>query len=56
MNGLSNKIGLLILYNESHNEYFENLIRTIRQQDYIIDILVRDPFNLACQLYNISSC
>ena len=40
ISGIKNKIGLLILYNESHNNYFEDLIRSIKQQDYIVDILV----------------
>ena len=53
INGIKTKIGLLILYNEGHNNYFEALIRDLKRQDYIIDILVK-YYNLASQLYNIS--
>jgi hypothetical protein len=53
INGIKTKVGLLILYSEEHHNYFEELIRNIKQQDYIIDILVMSV-NLACQLYNIS--
>ncbi len=53
INGIKTKIGLLILYNESHNIYFEGLIRDIKQQDYIIDILVY-LINIASQLYYLS--
>jgi hypothetical protein len=40
-NGIKAKIGLLILYNEMHNNYFEALIAGIKRNEFILEIIVR---------------
>ncbi len=39
-NGIKAKIGILILYDDAHNSYLEQLVNQIKQTDYIVDILV----------------
>jgi hypothetical protein len=42
---IKTRVGLLVLYQAANSAYFENLVREIRQQDYILDILVSSTYN-----------
>lgn len=37
---IKTRIGLIVLYQHSDGEYFQNLVNEVKKQDYLMDILV----------------